>query len=93
MKIPDKIFIAGKEVKIEFNNNRCKEENYNGICLYDEEKIILDDKCSMQKKEEVFLHEIIHYINAVLNKNETEIDKESYIKPFGELLYQVIKQL
>ncbi len=94
MKVPkEKIQIAGRDIKILYDRKRCRQEMYNGVCFPDSSEIILDENLEIEKKNVVFLHEVLHHINSILDKGETDVDKEEYIKPFSELLYQVIKQI
>ena len=94
MKIPEKINIAGREIKIEWAGKELNKRNSDGETDYRANKIILVDnkKIYGQCQEDidiVFIHEIIHFINHVTTGN---MDEET-IGRFAEILYQVIKQL
>ena len=97
MIIPKNFEVAGKIINVEINSNHSSAQKTYGQCLYDQNRIILDDyiKSNLNKQviEQTFIHEIIHMINAILSKNNTICDDEEYVNPLSELLYQVIKQI
>ena len=93
MKIPKQIQIAGRNVKISYDKNLCQKERYNGACYYDKSEIIIDPDNPPDKIQCVFIHEIIHFVNAILRLDNTSFDKETYVRPLSELLYQVFKQI
>ena len=95
--IPKNINIAGKVIQIEINREYCAIHKVYGICLFDQNKIILDDykngHISKTVIEQTLIHEILHFINAIIKKNDTICDHEDYIGPVSELLFQIIPQL
>ena len=93
MKIPETIQIAGKTVKIIYDEKLSVKESFNGACYADQSEIILDPSLDRQKLEQTFLHEVLHFINKVRGLSETQFDDEPHVYPLSELLYQVIKQL
>jgi len=97
MKIPKYIDIAGKRVEIVIDHKHCIENKYYGCSLYDKNIIILDDYkksgFAKDKIKQTLIHEVIHYINAVLNLDDSSNDNETYVNPLSELLFQVIQQV
>lgn len=90
MKIPKQIQIAGKIYEIVYDENIYTEEHRNGEITYNNQKIKLYKNATKQTQEETFCHELVHGIFNVFN---IEINREDVVIPFGELLYQVLKQL
>ena len=97
MRIPKKIKIAGKTVNIVKDRVRATKRGVNGTSFYDHNEILLDHPnrsiVSSECIEQTFIHEVIHFINAVLSKGSTECDAEEYVNPLSEMLYQVFEQL
>lgn len=93
MKIPKKIQIAGREIQIIYDAKRSSQEGYNGACYYDHSEIILNKNLDKEKESVVLIHEVLHFINAILLKDGAAEDKDNYVRPLSEFLYQVFKQL
>lgn len=97
MNIPNKINIAGKEVTIRIDHHHCMTQKIYGESQYDQNTIILDDhkKAGYPKAkiEQTFIHEVLHFANAIMSRNNDNVDDENYVNPLSELLYQVFKQL
>lgn len=90
MKIPKNIKIAGRIFKVKFDENYNRHTGDYAEINYTTEIITIDNKLSRQKKEECFLHECVHIILSMIAHHE---NKEEFVNPFGELLYQCIQQL
>jgi hypothetical protein len=90
MKIPDKIKIAGKEYKIQYDEGIYYRDHNRGEVNYNTEIITIYSKASKQQQEEVLCHEIVHIILRMI---DNDINNEKLVGAFGELLYQAIKQL
>ena len=93
MKIPKTIQIAGREIKIIHDSARCNEEAVNGSCYFDHGKIIMSKYICSEKAKVTLIHEVIHYINALLQRDNTPADTEEYVRPLSEFIYQFIKQV
>ena len=94
MKIPKEINIAGRKINIEWAEVELNKRNLDGETDYRANKIVLvnNKKTYGQCQEDidiVFIHEIVHFIDHVINENMSE----EAISRFAEILYQVIKQL
>jgi hypothetical protein len=96
MNTPDFIYIAGKKVRIVIDSDYCSIHHVYGECHYGDNKIIISkisDSFSQDLQYQTLVHEIIHFINGILRRNETDIDREDYVNPLSGLLYQVLKQI
>ena len=96
MKIPEKINIAGREIKIEYTEGKqLTKLNVNGQAEYHEQKIVLNKRDELGTCQEsvnvTFIHEIVHWILYVTGTEPP--DEETFVSKFSEILYQVIKQL
>ena len=95
MKIPNKIQIAGRIVKIIRDDESLISDGLLGQSRADEDKIILlSNKAylSTQCMEQTLIHECIHKINNILSVGSPQ-NSEEYVNPLSELLYQVFKQI
>jgi len=97
VKIPKTLKIGGKTVRINLDGVRAAKQCVNGTAYYDHNEILLDDYkrsvVSQENIEQTLIHEVVHFINAMLSRQGTDCDAEEYVNPMSELLYQVIKQL
>ena len=97
MKIPKTLKIGGKTINITIDTKRATKHGVNGQCFYDHNEILLDDytKSGVTREciEQTLIHEVIHWVNAMLSKNLSEQDSEDYVNPLSEILYQVFEQL
>jgi hypothetical protein len=97
MKIPNHINLAGKSVKVEFDKSLLSSGNRYGECEYQANIIRLakqrDDIPDIQVIEQTFIHEVLHYMNNILGKQNDDVDGEDYVQSLSELLYQFIQQI
>jgi hypothetical protein len=89
MEIPDHINILGIDVRTIYDDATLGDDM--GCCDYEHALILLKSKddnmvISPQKREETFLHEIIHHIDSALDLRL----KESQVRRLSVGLYQVI---
>ncbi|WP_243356911.1 hypothetical protein [Bacillus litorisediminis] len=88
--IPNKVKVAGIEYEtvykdfIEINGDR----NYQGSCDYLNTQIDILQDLSETKKEQVFVHELIH---AVFHEAGFKEQDEDMVNRLGIVLYQVLK--
>lgn len=93
MRIPKKLKVGGMEYKV-IDNYIFKESELMGQAMHSQNEIRLashdqhNQKYDTQKKEECFVHEMLHAIDNVYNNNDTE---EKVINRFAQGLYQVMK--
>ena len=93
MKIPKKIKVGGLEYKV-LQGYAFKETELMGQVSHSQTEIRLNNidpygvQYPNQKKEECFVHEIIHAIDSVYNNNSLE---EKTVDRLSQGLYQVLK--
>lgn len=89
-KIPSIVRVGGMDytvgypVFIELDGSR----NYQGVCRYDITQIQVLENLSVSRKEEVFIHELLH---ACLHEAGFEEQDEDQVNRLGKVLYQVLK--
>ena len=93
-KIPDKIQIAGRTIKIEFDKKLLSESDCYGESSVTESKITLcnDKRISEETINVTFIHEVFHLILYAMGE-EKEFVNEKFVSKISEMLYQFIKQL
>jgi len=94
MKIPLSFNLFGSRITIEFDNNRCAEENAYGLSLLKQNRIYLadfSDGVNLQSTEIecTFLHETVHFILTRLGYEDLSKD-ENFIKQFSNTLHQCL---
>lgn len=88
--IPNKVKVAGIEYEVtekdyvEINNDK----NYQGSCHYTKASIEVLSTLSNDRKEEVFVHELMH---AIFNEAGYDEHEEDMINRTSKVLYQVLK--
>ncbi|WOD61769.1 ImmA/IrrE family metallo-endopeptidase [Niallia taxi] len=88
--IPNKINVAGIDYSVHFvdfieiDGNR----NYQGSCSYQESEISVLNNLSKNRKEQVFVHELVH---AIFNEAGFDAQDEDMVNRLGIVLYQVLK--
>ena len=93
MKIPEKLKVGGMHYKI-IDNYKFKETELMGQAVHSQNEIRLSSKDTynqeypQQKKEECFVHEMLHAIDNVYNNSDTE---EKVIHRLSQGLYQVLQ--
>lgn len=92
MIIPEKVFIAGMEVKViivpEFNKNK----GYAGYCDYAKQTIYLAGDVSQQTKEVSLIHEILHYILFVMGEDKLR-KSERFVDLLAHFIHQTNQSL
>jgi len=88
--IPNKVNVAGIEYEIEEVENVIIDGsvNYAGSCSYVESKIQILKDLAPTKKEQVFIHELLHacFFEAGFGDHDEDI-----VNRVGIVLYQVLK--
>ena len=93
MKIPAKLKVGGITYKV-IKGYKFTEIELGGQACHTEAEIRLSDtghggrEYAIEKKEEIFLHEILHAVDCIYNTGETE---EAVIDRLSNGLYQVLK--
>jgi len=88
--IPSAVKVAGVQYEvvekdfIEIDGNR----NYQGACWYGESTIEILSDLSPTKKEQVFIHELVH---ACLKEAGFDEQDEDTVNRLGIVLHQVLK--
>ena len=94
MKIPKKIKILGREIKIVFDKELANREDVSGSAHYRYEKIFIQPSVEGKPRSEddigiTFVHELLHFIGFYIA--EDKLSDEKLIKRLSEVLYQVLK--
>lgn len=84
MNIPSKIKVAGVEYTVE---ELTDDPESIGLCLYDSLIIKVDPRLKMQKKQQVFIHELLH---ACFHEAGYVEQDEDMINRVGKVLHQVL---
>lgn len=94
MRIPKKLKVGGMEYKV-IQGYIFKEVDLMGQAAHNQNEIRLADKephnsqtYNIQKKEECFIHEMLHAIDCVYNNNATD---EKTVDRLSQGIYQVLK--
>ncbi|WP_312507549.1 ImmA/IrrE family metallo-endopeptidase [Lysinibacillus sp.] len=89
MTIPLEVNVAGIDYKVQYQEGMIKSHNLMGQVLYAESTIDIDSSMSDSKKEQVFVHELLH---AMLNEAGYDEQDEELVNRLAIVLYQVLKQ-
>lgn len=84
MNIPSKIKVGGVEYTVE---ELTDDPESIGLCLYDSLIIKVDPRLKQQKKQQVFIHELLH---ACFHEAGFIEQDEDMINRVGKVLYQVL---
>ena len=87
--IPKKVNVAGIELDVREVEGINERFNVLGQVNYDKGLIELDSAICKTKKEQVFIHEVLH---ACFNEAGYDEQDEGMINRVGIVLYQVLKQ-
>ena len=90
MKIPKKIHFCGRDFEIIELDNLDAGDNW-GRTEMGESKIFLDKRMSQSKKEETFLHELMHLAYRATSNELSHKTEEKIIKPWSTNLYGILK--
>lgn len=96
MKFPKSLNVGGLSFEIKQSKEVSREgHSYGSTHLYTQH-IFLDPELSQQKKEQTFIHEILHAIwnqyGLARNEKFTEKDEELIVDSLANGLYQVLKE-
>ncbi|MFY2157868.1 ImmA/IrrE family metallo-endopeptidase [Cytobacillus firmus] len=86
--IPDKVKVAGIEYRVQEVEDMDRQFDHLGLILYTKGVIKLDKNLSQDRKEQVFIHELLHgcfYEAGIEEQDEDIINRVSIV------LYQVLK--
>ncbi|HHY74045.1 MAG TPA: ImmA/IrrE family metallo-endopeptidase [Bacillus bacterium] len=86
--IPNKVIVAGVGYQVISVQEIDDDPNTMGTCLYHKSLIKLKDGLSNDKKEQTFVHELLH---ACFNEAGFIEQDEDVINRVGIVLYQVLK--
>lgn len=89
MPIPLQVNVAGVDYKVQYQEGMLKTHNLMGQVLYAETTIDIEPSMSESKKEQVFVHELVH---AMLNEAGYDEQDEDMVNRLSIVLYQVLKQ-
>ena len=89
MKIPNKLKVGGHEYKVQITKTYDEAKGYNnwGRTNHAKLKIYIDSEINQSKKEETFIHELLHTVDHHIGS----ILKEDQVNRISNSLYQVIK--
>lgn len=95
MKIPKTFELMGTKIEVVEDVDIMQNDDANGMAVYRLDKIKIAPStpvyCMTQdKKEHVFLHELMHWIFYKLNKEDLRKD-ENLVDMIADLLHQAIK--
>lgn len=86
--LPNKIDVAGINYEIKEVDGLSEEHGLGGQILYEKGIIKIDSDMCQDKKEQIFVHEMLH---AVFNESGYDKQDEDMINRLGVVLYQVLK--
>lgn len=88
--IPEKVKVVGIDYKVEYKPvvKIYGSKDYTGSCNFDESIIQILDELSDDKKEQTFIHELVHAIFKEAGYDEQD---EDMVNRLGIVLYQVLK--
>lgn len=89
MPIPLQVNVAGIEYTVQYQDGMMRNHSLLGQVLYPESTIDIDSSMSQSKKEQVFVHELVH---AMFNEAGYEEQDEEMVNRLAIVLYQVLKQ-
>lgn len=89
MPIPLQVNVAGVEYKVQYQEGMLRNHGLLGQVLYAESVIDIEPSMSDSKKEQVFVHELVH---AMMNEAGYDEQDEDLVNRFSIVLYQVLKQ-
>ena len=94
MIIPQKFKLFGRTINVMYDKSILQKDDHIGQACYKEDKIkILPNTESYKMKnyqiEQIFMHELIHFILEAMNENELRIN-EKFVDIFASLLHQAI---
>lgn len=86
--IPDKVNVSGVNYNVEFVDRFVENHNLQGQVIYHKGLIQIDKNMSDDKKEQTFVHEMLH---ACFNEAGYIEQDEDIINRVSIVLYQVLK--
>jgi len=89
MPIPLQVNVAGIDYTVQYQDGMMKNYSLLGQVLYAESTIDIDSSMSQSKKEQVFVHELVH---AIFNEAGYDEQDEEMVNRLSIVLYQVLKQ-
>ncbi len=93
--IPDKFQLGGATINVEKVKQITGESSEcDGMALYCKSKIELkeDETFSIDYKEYIFYHELVHHIFNAMNENELR-KNEKIVSQFATFLHQALKTM
>jgi hypothetical protein len=94
--IPSSFKLGARKVSVKVCPDLYAKAKVMGASLFDEDVILVqgpgDGTLSPSKSEEVFWHEVVHFVLILAGENELNAN-EDFVERFGALLYQVITTL
>lgn len=89
MNIPKMVIVAGVEYAVNQKDVVIVDTDYcMGSCSEQDSEILLQESVATRKKEQVFVHELLH---ACLFEAGYQEHDEELVKKVGNILYQVLK--
>ena len=90
--------IGGKSYIVKVDNNRASNENWYGMCCYNEGIIYLATGDEDVEYIEDFIyqtlwHEILHAIAYELGRSKEKINSEKFVNTLATFVYEIIKTL
>ncbi len=91
MEIPKSVKIGGMVYRVEDNNGLATNEGLIGRILYHSGLIELDSTVSKERKEQVFVHELLHGVFYEAGYEGQDEQMEEMVDRLGKVLHQVLK--
>ncbi|MGY0692627.1 ImmA/IrrE family metallo-endopeptidase [Virgibacillus sp. FSP13] len=85
---PNKIKVAGIDYEIKEVDGLADEHGLGGLILYEKGIIKIDSSMCKDKKEQVFVHELLH---SIFNEAGYDEQNEDMVNRLSIVLYQVLK--
>lgn len=97
MKIPKSFQLAGKTIKVGFDESLLHKDDCYGVTIYREERIDIQPSCKNRpitktKLEQTFCHELIHWILHSMGDHEKN-KNEQFVELFSIFLHQALNSM
>ena len=89
MNIPSSFQMAGHKITVRMVAGLCRNHGCVGMCVYEQNEIMLDPDGAQSRIEHAFLHEVAHMVHHVLGENEKAED-ERYMDSLSAMLHQFL---
>jgi hypothetical protein len=89
VSIPNKVNVAGINYDVKETDNLSLDHGLGGQILYEKGLIKIDSSMCEDKKEQIFVHEVLH---SIFNEAGYDEQDEDQVNRLSIVLYQVLKE-